>query len=109
MMCRILILVLLLSIFAGCATPGTRDRPFTGDWADHVRGTPGRDRRSPQTSETEETRQIGPATVTRDESGRPQLVVGGQTGLGADVDYRGGPSGRVRYRRQWDFARPERR
>ncbi len=108
MLGRIMVWVLILGAVAGCVTPSTRDRPFTDDWADHVRDTPGRDRRTPQTSEKQEERRLGPAAVTQDESGRPQLRVGGKDGLGADLDYRRGPSGRLRYRRQWDFARPER-
>jgi hypothetical protein len=108
MLGKILGWFLILSATAGCMTAGTRDRPFTDDWADHVRDTPGRDRHAPQQSEKQTKKRLGPAVVTQDESGRPQLFVGGKTGLGVDIDYRRGPSGRLRYRRQWDFVRPDR-
>lgn len=106
MLFKMMAIAMVLGIVAGCATTNTRDRPFTGDWADHVRGTSGRGRRTPESGEK---RQLGPATITHDESGRPQVHVGGQTGIGADLDYRRGPAGSLRYRHQWDFARPERR
>ncbi len=100
----------LLSFIAmGCASGSSRDRAFTDDWADHLRRRPHPDRRLDAASEGQEEQRLGPATVTRDESGRPQVNIGGLKGLGVDVGYKGGPSGRIRYKYEWDFARPERK
>ena len=102
------VLAVVAGILVGCETTGTRDRPFTDDWATHNRRHPSQQRRSSSEEADKSVERIGPATVERDESGRPRLNVGGDSGIGADVGYRRGPSGRVRYRREWDFVRPER-
>lgn len=97
--------VLAALLLSGCMTTSTRDRAFTDDWADHVRKQGPVDRRNPAPLRKEEPLRLGPATVTKDESGRPRLNLGGDNGLGVDFESRGG---RVRYRRKFDFVRPER-
>ena len=108
MMRLLLVLVLLMGLAVGCETTGTRDRAFTDDWAIYNRKNPQPDRRAPVEKKEKVEERIGPATITHDEQGRPKLNVGGNTGLGADVGYRGGPSGRVRYKHEWDFVKPQR-
>ena len=109
MLYRLLIALLLAHVLVGCVSTSTQHSPFTGDWADHQRRNPGFDRRGGDSGKSAEERRLGPATVTHDEGGRPQVNIGGTEGLGADVDFRTGGSGRIRYRRHWNFVRPERR
>lgn len=107
---RVLALLIAAIFTFGCTTTSTRDRAFTDDWADHTRGKTNANRRSgSENTETKGEQRLGPATITRDEAGRPQVNLGGAEGLGADVQVQSGGSARLRYRRQWDFVRPERR
>ncbi len=105
----LLVLLSAAALLVGCASTDTRDRAFSDDWATHNRRRPPQNRRAVEEPKAETEEQIGPVRIRRDERGRPQVGIGGDNGVGADVDYRGGPSGRLRYRRQWDFVRPERR
>ncbi len=104
----ILMLLMTAGLFVGCAATNTRDRAFTDDWATHQRRRPPQERHTARDAETKDEERVGPATITRDEAGRPQMRVGDRTGLGADFDYRRGPAGRLRYRHEWDFGRPRR-
>lgn len=104
------IIFLPVLLFLGCMSTDTRNRVFTDDWAGQVRRMPNADRNA-ETAETdtEEIRRLGPAVIAPDETGRPRLRIGGESGVGVDFHYRGGPSARVRYRHQWDFGKPRRK
>lgn len=105
-----LIILLPVALLSGCMSTDTRNRAFTNDWASQVRRMPNADRNA-ETAETdtEEIRRLGPAVIAPDETGRPRLRIGGESGVGVDFYYRGGPSARVRYKHQWNFAKPRRR
>lgn len=102
----------LLSTFLACAPNHARERPFTPEWNNHVRG----ERAFEQRKARIEGREVdapaeegeGRAGIVRDESGDPKFRLGGDRGISADLDYGRGPEGRLKYRREFDFARPTR-
>lgn len=101
---------LIVLLTGGCMSANTRERPFTEDWAESVRGGGHADRRSgAPVEEDQKVRRVGPATVTHDETGRPEVKIGGVKGLGADIHIRSGVSTRIRYNYEWDFVKPQRR
>lgn len=106
---RILLFIPCALLAGGCVTTNTRSQPFTPDWADHVRDSGMIDHRSSHKTNPEKEERLGPATITRDERGRPQVSIGGAQGLGADFEYKRGPGGRLRYKFEWDFAKPKKR
>ena len=108
-MFRVVVISCVTVLITGCLSTSTRDKPFTDEWADQVRGRPELDRRTGVEVKSEEPRRLGPATVTQDETVRPEVKIGGVKGLGADVQIKSGLSTRIRYNYHWDSVKPQRR
>ncbi|MFA7693213.1 MAG: hypothetical protein GX117_10285 [Candidatus Hydrogenedentes bacterium] len=99
-----------IALSAGCASTTHNHPVFSNNWKRQMRSEPRHNRRSAPTQEQlEETKQLGPMVISHDESGRPKVSVGGKQGVGVDMHYRRGPSARLRYRRDWNFAKPRHR
>jgi len=109
---RITAIAALLSTGLACAPHHPRERPFTREWGTHVKGEQAFERRQARI-DGDDIVLMGEegaarAAITRDQTGDPKLEFGGMRGFSADVDYRRGPAGRIKYKREFDFARPVR-
>ncbi len=106
---KCLIVLIAPAILSLCACTGTdtarRDRPFTPEWADQVR-TETRVREQGLDPRHRKTTLREGVDVQSDEKGRPGVAVGGKQGVGLDLG--GSRRGGLRFRREWDFVKPER-
>lgn len=96
-----------LPLLGACATvDDARNRPFTPEWEDRVRGDQAFRQRQDRIRGDG-----GRGLVQSDERGRPQVGVGGrgESGVTGGVGVDQGPSGQLGYRHKWDFAKPPRR
>lgn len=109
MIFRMVFAVCAAVVVSGCLSTNTRERPFTDDWADVVRGRPELDRHADVEVKSGEPRRLGPAAITRDESGCPEVKIGGAKGVGADVQIKSGLSTRIRYNYDWNLVKPRRK
>lgn len=103
----VLAALLIATVLCGC-TPSRidrRDRPFTREWT-HQQRTQERVR---EQGLDPEFRKKGdnPLGLETDERGKPSLSVGSEHGLGVDIGRRGRTG--LRYRREWDFVKPDNR
>lgn len=104
---RIVLLVAAVLPLCACTSTGTakRDRPFAPEWAEQVR-TDTRVREQGLDPRYRNTTLREGVNVQNDEKGRPGVTVGGKQGVGLDLG--GSRRGGLRFRREWDFVKPER-
>lgn len=94
----------------GCATPGVTSRPFSEGWRENIESEQEFKHRQRRISGQRDKDGDERGGIVRDEEGKPRLNVGGLgEGVSADVDLGGSTSGQLKYRWDWDFARPQRR
>jgi hypothetical protein len=110
---RMLLLAVPMALGLMACTPTTgRERPFSDGWVHEIRTENERARR---------VERIGPrglpffgdseksnAGVRVDESGKASLGLGNETGWSAGVDYRRSPEPKIKYKKEWDFHKPQR-
>lgn len=105
--CLIALIAPVILPLCACTSTGAtrRDRPFTREWAEQVR-TETRVREQGLDPAHRNTTLREGVNVQSDEKGRPGVTVGGKQGVGLDLG--GARRGGLRFRRDWDFVKPER-
>lgn len=108
-------LVITLPVTLGlmaCAPNTGCERPFSHGWVREIKSEQELNRRKerigpaglPLFGNSEKTN----AGIRVDESGKPSLGFGKDTGWSAEIDYRSGPEPKLKYRKEWDFHKPQR-
>lgn len=100
-------------LLGACATADPGARPFSEGWHDQIKSERAHEQRMQRLRGKKAVlagqEGASRAAVVMDEKGRPRLNVGKEDGLSADVNYSHGPEGRLKYKVDWDFAKPMRK
>lgn len=107
-------LLAILCVLVGCAGNDLRQRPFSESWLHQVEKDRDFQERKQRLRGDEEIVLMGDkkkarAAVQMDEGGKPRLNIKGTKGVSADLDLGGSPEAALKYKHEWDFARPPRR